>query len=223
MELTDIAKSRRNEFNIHGLENLVADELFVSVWLYLPASWGLHTTNNWYSLGDQFFTDAPDYVPYSALLLYETDITKNTFSLDFQTVTGSNKVTLGTISNYPLPRGRWFNVQYYVYRHVTSGILKVWIDGALLFDIHNVSTKSPSISQWFTTPAKIYYDTSDTFSPYRLWVDDLEIYSEHSTSSSTATPLAPPIPGFTWESILVGVIMGLGALAVTRGRKNLPS
>jgi hypothetical protein len=213
MELTDIAKSRRNEFNIHGLENLVGNELYVSVWLYLPANWQLHQTtgNNWYEIVNPFFTDAPSYLPYSAIEIYQPDIAKKTFNLDFQAGTGSTEVRLDAISNWSLPRGRWFNVQYYVFRDPTNGIVRVWVDGTLLFDANNIATKNPSIAKWFTTVGKIYYDTHDTFSPYQIWVDDLTIYG------------TSPIPGFPWESTLAGVIIGLGVLAVMRRRRNLAS
>jgi hypothetical protein len=40
-----------------------------------------------------------------------------------------------------------------------------------------------------------------------------------ATSSSVSTPMAlPPIPGFPVESILAGILIGLGALAVIRRR-----
>jgi len=42
-----------------------------------------------------------------------------------------------------------------------------------------------------------------------------------SVSSSASTPLAlPPIPGFPWESIIAGMILGMAALAILRRRKK---
>jgi hypothetical protein len=221
MELTNITKSRRNEFNIMHLENLVGDELFISVWLYLPAGWKLQPPNgDWYEIVNPYCTDVPSNLPCTAIQIFQTSPTP-TFDMDLmQRDTSDNLTHLQNVANYPLPLGRWFNVQYYVYRNISNGAIKVWIDGALLYNVTGISTKNPSIAQWFTTPAKIYYGKSDTFSPYRMWVDDLEIYN---TLPPATTSLAPPIPGFTWESILVGVIMGLGVLAVTRGRRKLPS
>jgi hypothetical protein len=221
MELTDISKSRRNEFDIPHLENLVGDELFVSVWQYLPADWRLHCTScadwNWYSNVVPFQTGAPDWQPYLAIQISQPDITKDIFNLnfDYRGITGklSTLRTLRETSDFPLPRGRWFNVQYYVYRHPTNGVLKVWIDGTLLFDANNISTKDPSTIDWLTTVGKIYYDMHDTFSPYRIWVDDLEIYNTQ-----------PAISSFPWESILMGVILGLTTLAaMRRRRKAVPS
>ena len=211
MELTDITNSRRSEFDLYP--TIAGNEYFVSVWLYLPADWRLHTPNNWYELANPSFTNGPTFRPYSAIHISQPDITKDVFNLDLDDRgTGNVLRNYAHVSNFALPRGRWFNLQYYVLLHPTNGTVKVWIDGALLFDINNLSTKSPSVAEWSTSIAKIYYDTSDTFSPYRIWVDDLEIYNAQ-----------PAIPGFAWESILVGVIMGLGALAVMRRRRNLAS
>jgi hypothetical protein len=182
MELTDIAKSRRSMFNIY-LQNLIqGDELFVSVWLYLPPDWQLHlpsgyTYRNWYEIADPYFTGPPAYQPYSAITIYQKDSAVQVFDLAFELRDASGAFhTLKQIPDYPVPRGRWFNLQYYVYRHETNGIVRAWIDGALLFDGRNIPTKNASILEWKTIPAKIYYDTNDRFSPYRIWVDDLEIY-----------------------------------------------
>ncbi len=42
-----------------------------------------------------------------------------------------------------------------------------------------------------------------------------------ATSSSVSTPLAlPPIPGFPWESIIAGIILGMTALAILRRRRK---
>ena len=213
MELTNINESRRNEFNIMHLENLVGNELYVSVWLYLPAGWALHSPSwNSYEIANPYFTGGPTYLPYSAIHITQSNITKNKFNLDFDVRNDSGTLsTLKEIPNYPLPRGQWFNLQYYVYRHATSGIVKVWIQNSairsLLWDAENISTSNPSVTEWFTTVAKIYYDSSDKFQPYRIWVDDLEIYG---------TQPQPSISGFPVESILLGVIMGLGALVVMR-------
>ncbi len=191
MEVTNITESRRIQFDIHGMQNLVGNELFVSVWLYLPDNWSLHFSSSmypgWYELIDPFFTDAPIANPiYGGLYIGQPDISKYIFSSDFaiRNMLGV-QVFYGHISNYQLPLGRWFNVQYYVLRDPTNGIVRIWVDGSLLFDIHNVPTEDPSNPQWWTTIGKIYYDLNDTYSPYRLWVDDLAIYNSLPTSTTT--------------------------------------
>jgi len=45
--------------------------------------------------------------------------------------------------------------------------------------------------------------------------------SSSSSSSSVSTPMAlPPIPGFPWESIIAGLILGMTALAIVRRRRK---
>jgi hypothetical protein len=177
MELTDKTKSERNQFNILNLQNLVGQELFVSVWLYLPADWGLHMPfDNWYEIADAY--SAPPYNQYAAFHIDQPDGSKDVFNLLLVGRENQDPSVLHVYmqdSNYPLPRGRWFNLQYYVFRDATNGIIRIWIDGTLLFDSNNTPTKDPSVTEWFTIPAKIYYDGGDTYSPYRIWVDDLEI------------------------------------------------
>ena len=180
MELIDITKSRRNEFVISHLDQnpLVDDELFISVWLYLPADWRLHLKEwNWYEIANPFNTGEPNFLPYSSIHIHQPNNLSDTFNLAFEITNGSGKITLKEIPKYSLPRGRWFNLQYYILCHETNGIMRIWIDGELLFDGNNIPTKNPSVAEWFTVIAKIYYEKSDTFSPYQIWVDDLEIWS----------------------------------------------
>jgi hypothetical protein len=185
MELTNITASRRNEFNIHGLQNLVGNEVFVSVWLYYPADFQMHLPvlsghpRNWWALCDPFFTGSPSYQPYAEPHIMQDDgSTTAVFALDFDVrdING-NLMTLKIIPSFQLPRGRWFNLQYYVYHDATNGILRIWIDGVFVLQVTGIQTANPTIVEWFTTPAKIYYDLRDTFSPYRIWVDDLQIYN----------------------------------------------
>jgi hypothetical protein len=186
MELTDITKSRRNEFEILNLQNLgITNEYFVSVWLYLPADWRLHSpVENWYEIVNPYFSGPPTYLPYSAITIGQ-ETTAQVFDLrtDYRDLSGAMH-TWDTYTNFSLPRGRWFQVQYYVRRSSTDGILRIWFDGALVTNRSGLLTKGPN-EDWFTTPAKIYYGTNDTFSPYQIWVDDLQIYKAEFTTSVT--------------------------------------
>jgi hypothetical protein len=206
MELVDIKQSRRNEFNIYGLQR---DELFVSEWLLLPSGWKLHTSNAWYLLAAPFGTEGLPYLPYAAIHIGQSDPNVEDFflTLEIKDINGVNH-NYGVIWHYPLPRGRWFNLQYHVYRHLTNGFVKVWIDGQLLFDAENVTTKHPTIPEWYMSVARIYYDTSDIFSPYRILVDDLKIYNTEPqavtttpTSSSTTTTSTGEVPTVTSVSL----------------------
>jgi hypothetical protein len=177
MELTDITKSRRNEFNI-PLNEMVGDEIFVSVWLYLPADYQLHGPEpQWETLIVPYQAAGSPWQPSAAVHTTQTPLS-SAFGLtvDYTAYDGS----VGTISaynNFPLPRGRWFQCQYYVKHSPTDGALKVWVDGILIIDKSGFAT-AHSNEEWLTSIAKIYYNDRDTFSPYRIWVDDLQIYNK---------------------------------------------
>jgi len=188
MEITAPPPSEtpRNEFNILPLNSLVGDELFVSVWLYLPADWGLFDPSwNWYELV------CPQISPYSSnyypgwtvhivrdpdyridVDMRSTDLVQHTME---QTPSGS---VVRDPPAYPLPKGRWFNVKYYVKRGsaLTSpdGIMRIWIDDRIVCDLSNVITGGGQ--DWGTTPADIYGSLVQSAMPYRIWVDDLSIY-----------------------------------------------
>ena len=175
MELTDITKSRRNEFNI--LSNaLVGSKYSVSVWLYLPKGWGLHVPGidyNWYEIANPYMH--ANGAPYTAIWIRQPNITQPNLNLE---VGGrnpqGNQLQVDQIKDFPLPIGRWFNLQYYVSLDSTNGAIEVWVDGKLVCDRTGLQTEGTA--DWLTTIAKIYYDTRDTFSTYQIWVDDLEIY-----------------------------------------------
>jgi hypothetical protein len=212
MELFDITKSRRNEFAIQGLDAQVGNQIYVSVWLYLPPGWQTHTPSgsSWYEIADMYAGSlGASYSPYGEIIIAQTPPSPN-FELQVNYVTPDDAIHyLYVNSNFPLPIGRWFNLQYYVLRSTTNGRVVVWLDGQLLVDASGFDTGSGS-PDWFTVPAKIYYNQNDSSSPHRIWVDDLEIWTRE-----------PSIPGFPWESTLLGVIIGLGAVAVMRRRRNL--
>jgi hypothetical protein len=185
MEITSIVSDMRNEFNIVGLDSLVGSKLFVSVWLYLPANWSLQASGlNWYSLADPMFEYGPTYLPYWAIQICNPpsfNLAVDTRGLDGKMVSIAS-TNLGSVVRdppaYPLPRGRWFNLEYYVLRSsargVADGAVKVWIDGRVVCDLLGVVTSGGA--DWFTTPAKIYGLLVQAGMPYKLWVDDLAIY-----------------------------------------------
>jgi len=178
MELADITKSKRCEFKITNLKSLVGDQLFVSVWLYFPSDWQLHgPTPQWYEIADPNTITVSPYAPYTAIhVTQQPPSSAFGVNVDYRDL---NQVQhfLGSYSGFPLPRGRWFQLQYYVLRHETNGIVRVWMDGKTITDSSGIPTRNVSVDDWATIVAKIYYNSKDTFSPYRLWVDDLEIYN----------------------------------------------
>jgi hypothetical protein len=227
MELTAIdPSSARNEFNILDLNSLVGSELFVSVWLYLPADWGLFSTDwNWYELANpQTSPYAANYAPYWALHivkppLYCIDIDMRDHNNVLHTMA---ETPLGSVVRdpppYPLPRGRWFNLEYYVRRGSTrtstDGAVKVWIDGRIVCDFSNVQTGGGE--NWGTCPADIYGSLVESAMPYRIWVDDLEIWD------GLPPPTLPDPPTAILMGGLTPIIFGAGIIAyteLTKGRR----
>jgi hypothetical protein len=183
----EVLSGIRAEFNIMDMQNIVGNEYYISVWVYLPSDWSSPGTDNWYSLNDLFMggehvTPYP-YYPYSET--YISQSAPNVFSIDHDIrdrTTGSQyEVPLANNPNFPLPRGRWFKTEWYIYRHVTNGIVRVWIDGIKTCDrtgtpASPVKTVNANSNEFFITITKIYGSVGALPNPYRLWTDDFEIY-----------------------------------------------
>jgi len=190
MELFDISRSRRNEFNVDHLETLTGDEYSVTVWLFFPTDFSLNVPDidwNWMEclvLSED--ANPPEYLPILRLQLFQPDITRQNFSIsiDLLDVDGVQHV-LDYVNDFPLPLGEWFNVHYSVNRDSTQSNAKVWMNGLLLFDVYDVPIRE--VDSFYTTIAKIYHHNDDVF-PHRIWVDDLRIYRGFSVPAG-ASPI----------------------------------
>jgi hypothetical protein len=179
---TGINGPHRAEFNIKGLDSLVGKELYVSAYVYVPTTYSLNLDNSWASWGDAYMTWSVD-TPYTAFLIERPyGSPSHPASQRYYRMymgyrdTGGGMNPLGTIEPYTLPLGRWYHLEYYVYRDTgTNGIVKYWVDGVLQFNVSGFQTDS-STNDCFTTPIKIYYGPSDTAAHNFIWIDDLQIY-----------------------------------------------
>jgi hypothetical protein len=197
LEVSDISKSRRAEFDIWPY-NLVGDQLTVSQWLYLPADFGLHAPNinwNWYEfnvLFSEYQAGLSDN--YVRLMLGQPDTSQSIFNLTLggRKPPNSTQFILATIDPYTLPRGRWFNLHSYLKRDAINGVAKVWIDGQLVFNQSGINTKG-AVSDYHISPAKVYYETTDT-TLHRMWLDDLKIYQGEVALPTSTTPTPIPTP-----------------------------
>lgn len=120
-----------------------------------------------------FMEGGPAWAPYSAIQIRQEPQFK--LAVNYRGVDQVESF-LDTHVDFPLPRGRWFNVQWYVFRHPTDGILKIWVDGMLVTNRSGLQTKG-STEEWFTTVAKIYYNPNSKYSRFKIWADDLEIWN----------------------------------------------
>jgi hypothetical protein len=178
----EVTNGYRNEFNLMNMQNLVDKELFISVWLYLPSDFKMHMNNgNWFEIVNPVMT-ADTFVPYFALHINQHN-EKTEFGLQlYHRDVNQEALVIKQIPDVDLPRGRWFNLQYYVYHDDRNGIIKIWFDDPTMekqpiINIEGLDMYSPTTEDWYTTIAKIYHDPQDTYSKYRLWVDDLEIWN----------------------------------------------
>ena len=182
VEVFDISKSRRNEFNIDHLETLTGDEYSVSVWLFFPTDFSLNVPGvdwNWMEflvLSED--VNPPAYLPILRLQLTQSNIARENLdiSINLLDVNGIAHV-LDRVNDFPLPLGEWFSVHYYVNRNPSQSNAKVWINGLLLFDVYDIPIKE--VDSFFTTIAKVYYDEYDTVA-HRIWADDLRIFKGFS-------------------------------------------
>jgi hypothetical protein len=198
LEVFDINKSRRAEFDLMDMQKLTGDEGTISVWLYLPSDYGLHAPGidwNWHEffvLYSERSTGYP-YDNYLRLTIDQPVITTPSFNLSLggRRPPNGTSYTYGTIKPFPLPRGRWFNVHSYLKRDPVAGAAKIWVDNQLAFDKTGINTKDYSI--WKTTIAKLYYETTDT-TDHKIWVDDLNIFPGFVAPGTNPTSTPNPTP-----------------------------
>ncbi len=175
LQLTDIEKSRRTEFTIYP-EDYIQDEYFISYWLYLAEDWGLYDPTiewDWFEIGNPFNTFGR---PYAAIHISEPDANQENFA-----ITLSLREENGTLSSLSekrlkLPKGRWFNISYYVYRHEEKGAIKLWFDDHYIGGKIGIPTKSTKTDNFAVSIAKIYHERGDKV-PHQLWIDDLELFA----------------------------------------------
>lgn len=199
LEITDPTVSRRAEFNLMQMSQWAGDEITVSVWQYLPADYNLNAPNidwNWhefYVLYGEYSSAFPqDH--YLRLTITQPDITQKIFNLGLggRTPNGVGQTGIqysyGTINNFQLPRGEWFNIRSYLKRDETNGAAKVWINDQLVFDESGIQTKV--FSDYHITVGKIYNETTDT-TTHQMWVDDVQVYAGYVPPESNTATLSP--------------------------------
>jgi len=76
-----------------------------------------------------------------------------------------------------LPRGEWFKLEDYIYRHPSDGVYKLWLDDELIFDIKGKPTMKNTMNVVHHRLAKIYINANTQHYPFYHYVDDIEIWS----------------------------------------------
>ncbi len=212
----EVINGYRNEFNIINMQNFVGKQFWITVWLYLPLDWQLHWVDshnfNWYALCDTFMASKEaipvPYYPYNEVYIHQpnvgsnspdfyidTDIRDNTGSGEVVTPLGGNATNL---DHFPLPLGQWFNLTYFVDRDAYNGAVAIWLNDQCIASKTGVKTSNMINDAFFTTIAKIYHDRADTYSGYKIWVDDLEIHNNQlPMPTPSPTPTSSPSPSPT--------------------------
>lgn len=184
----DHDKSHRAEFDLMDMDEVVGDELSISVWLYFPEDYNQNVPGidwNWHEFFVIYSHDNPGAPrPYLRLIVSQPDITKKEFKLSLggraEYINGSDGYLYAEENNFPFPIGEWFNLHYYLYRHPTDGIVKIWFDGDLVFNEQFVRTKEEEDYGYKITIGKLYFEPSEPNAQH-LWVDDLQVYKGYVT------------------------------------------
>lgn len=197
MELSDVTLSRRNQLEILDLEQLVGDEIFVSLWLLLPSDWALYAPDppymRWCSLVNPMI-EHTNWAPMLELITRQPNITPGPpfdIAMEYRDPDDVQHFPCGWHEDFPLPRGRWFNVKWHLIRHQTNGFLKMWVDNQLICSGTGIATKG-TIDKYLMTAAKIYHATTD-LTTHRIWLDDLEIWSGMPTPTLPVGLISIPV------------------------------
>jgi hypothetical protein len=208
--MSDIGSgSSRAEYNIVNMQSQVGNEVYFSNWFFLPSDWVVPA--GWYSIADPMQKSASPYCPYVELWITQPNPPAFTVMVggrqgnDWQCIYMNKNGTLAQVNNFPLPRGRWFNITWWMRRDPTAGqsFIKVWWDGILICDqtafpyetgplnyvrsegSYNSGTfNGPAVltdldypNAYFTTACKIYHGGTSYI--HQIWTDDLEIWDGH--------------------------------------------
>lgn len=174
----------------------IMDEAFFSVWLYLPSDWNLQATGyNWYELADPFWLWVGSWNgPRTCLHIHKPNGPNGPFDLqlEYEPYQGGPKQILGTVSNFVVPKGEWFNLKYWIFKSNAEGEIKLWLstshygENYLVADGTNLQTIYYGQTNWFSTIGKVYLD-GDGYS-HSVWIDDLEIWDGMPTGNDYVPP-----------------------------------
>jgi len=192
---------QRNEFDINDPDALnINDQLYVSVWLYLPSGW--HVTHDpptlaWYALDDPIkyggnANAEPFYEMHYDQLQVAGPFILSMWYRNFM----NGGVVIQQDPTFTMPTGQWFHVEYYLLRATSNGRLIVWINGIKEFD-YTGQTLDGATEAWYTCPAKIYHNPTDT-ALYELWVDDLSIYNGLPSNMTGSYQTQSNLPASHW-------------------------
>jgi hypothetical protein len=181
------------------LAGIVSNEYYYSTWVYLPADFNLKWlgTYNWFSMGVLFY-DASAFTNKLEVMIANTDSSRTAWNAQLEYVPpdsygGQGNRTFYVYHNFPLPLGRWFQMEWYL--KINSGWNShaiVWLDHTKIADVSNLLLTpeyASSRGTWYDTLAMIYFDGSQDSGAKKIWYDDMQISNTmpQTTTSTTST------------------------------------
>jgi hypothetical protein len=168
--------SERVEFNCYFYDAFseirASEEICVVVRLRFPSGRSIGS-RGWH----EFFVIASEYAdmesPFSWWGLLENSRSL-LFRMKHSAVPGASTETVWARQiTSPIEGGEWFKLKVYMKRSSSNGIVKVWLDDELIFDISGVQTKGTRDS-FYTQIHKVYGD--EVYPQNEAWLDTLAIY-----------------------------------------------
>ena len=190
----------RSQLVFPTYDDYFGTRIFVRKWLYYPTDFDLpehgwmagvfsHRETGNLNTGDQFTVGMGiwRHSSYSDELFWVVEGLKykGSGSPEYRTFRAFNL-------EVAVPRGRWFKLEEYVERHPTEGVVKVWVDDQLIFELSGVQTKyNTGNVKVAHMVGKVMVGNEDygyTY-PYYHWLDDLEIWDGMPSQSGASTYL----------------------------------
>lgn len=161
-------------------------ETYYSYWMYLPSDFELNSGGGgWmvinsvreYSTGYQGDSDRDFSVVF---LIYQGATQGFYWRLELKRYDPYDFITGWSHFDVEVPLGQWFHVEQYVKRHLTDGIVKMWVNGVSVFNITGIRTRDTT-SDWaykikLTTVMSAYSGADQSSFPLYAWFDDVEIW-----------------------------------------------
>jgi len=174
------AVAHRNELNYHTNDFAGESEIYMSRWLYYPSDLFIPPNNQ--LVGISGHREAINGSGFGVGFNWANDTSGHEYlyvdCLDYFNGTKYSEHIVWRVNRFDLtlPRGEWFKLEDYIYRHPTNGIYKVWLNGELIFDIKDKKTMNWTREAVLNRIGKIYINADESYYPYYHYIDDIEIW-----------------------------------------------
>jgi hypothetical protein len=151
------------------------DELYYKVWYYIPQKYTLVGDPAWFfwNIFNWKSKTATQNDAFYAINIYNRPPTGNMYLRLYNWQTGTFPSRIPGTESLDVPVNQWFYIEaLYRSRGDSTGLVKVWQDGTLLWDVENVQTKySGGVTEWSVNN----YTSGLEPQPAYFFVDNAEI------------------------------------------------